>query len=84
MDIEKYSNVQDENLCPVIAKYFPDKPCMFQDDNAPPHASRMTKAWKENNNIPTLPLPAQSPYINIIENIWLLLKKSSKTTYDEN
>lgn len=51
---------------------------MFHDGNAPPHASKMTKALKENNNIPTLTWPVQSPDINIIENIWLFLKNQVK------
>ena len=52
---------------------------MSKDNNAPPHASRMTKTWKENyNNIKTLTWPAQCPDINIIENIWLLLKNQVK------
>jgi hypothetical protein len=34
---------------------------MFQDDNAPPHASRQAKLWKETNEIPMLSWPAQSP-----------------------
>ncbi len=42
---------------------------MFQDDNAPPHASRQTKLWKETNEIPMLSWPAQSPDLNIIENV---------------
>ena len=42
---------------------------MFQDDNAPPHASRQTKLWKETNKIPMLSWPAQSPDLIIIENV---------------
>lgn len=38
----------------------------------------MTIDLKENNNISTLTWPAQSPDINIIDNIWLLLKNQIK------
>lgn len=78
MDSEKYIKVLDYNLWPVIAKYFTNNPYVFQDDNAPPHASRMTKAWEENNSIPTLHGLINPPAINIIENIWLLLKNQVK------
>jgi hypothetical protein len=51
---------------------------MFQDDNAPLHASRQTKLWKETNEIPMLSWPAQSPDLSIIENVWLLMKNTVK------
>ena len=74
----KYIKLLDDNLWPVVAKYFLDKPYMFQDDNAPPHSSRQTKLWKETNEIPMISWPAQSPDLNIIANVWLLMKNTVK------
>ena len=71
---QKYTDILDENLWPVVAKVFPDSPWIFQDDNATPHRSRHTVLWKQNNDIPGMMWPAQSPDINIIENIWRYIK----------
>jgi hypothetical protein len=78
MNSEKYIEVLDDNLWVVVMKHFANKPYLFQDDNAPCHASHATKAWKDRNQIPCLPWPAQSPDFNIIENIWLLIKNHVK------
>ena len=43
---------------------------VFQQDNAPIHTARLTRSWLNIHRVRTLPWPARSPDLNIIENIW--------------
>jgi hypothetical protein len=52
---EKYISILDDNLWPVVARYFANNPWTLQEDNAPCHVSRRTTAWKTENEILTLP-----------------------------
>ena len=67
----KYIEVLDEHLLPVIAKLPPDRAYIFQEDNATVHTSR------EENQIPCMNCPPQSPDINIIENFEIITTKKS-------
>ena len=71
---QKYIDILDTNLWSVIAKVFPAGQWIFQDDNAPPHVSRLTMNWKQANNITTMMWPTQSPDVNIIDNLWRWIK----------
>ena len=75
INAEKYQTILDNNLWPVIARHFPDENYIFQDDNAPVHRARSTQDFIHRNGIRTMSWPAQSPDINIIENLWLLIKQ---------
>ena len=70
----KYISVLDTNLWPVITKNFLNKPWILQEDNCPVHRSAMTTDWKTQQSIETLTWPSQSPDINIIENVWRMIK----------
>ena len=75
INANKYINILDNNLWPVIARHFGNDDYTFMDDNAPVHRANTVKAYKENNQINETEWPAQSPDMNIIENIWLRIKR---------
>ena len=84
MNTEKYISVLDDNLWPVIARHFSNQLWIFQEDNAPCHVSVRANQWKEENNINTLPWPAQSPDLNINRKRMESTKNSGATTSKRN
>lgn len=70
---ETYCTIICDQLIPAANTLFPQG-WILQQDNAPAHTANDTKSIFEDYNINTIPWPARSPDLNIIENCWSYMK----------
>ena len=75
---EKYYQVLQHGLLPVINWYYADANFVLDQNNAPCHNSSESRSWLDDRQIRVKQWSSQSPDnisdINIIENIWKWMK----------
>ena len=74
--------ILDENVWPVMLKEFPAGDGVFQQDNASVHTAYIIRDFIREGNIKMLPCPVKSPDLNIIKNLWFMLKFDIKSNIE--
>lgn len=67
-----YTEILKEEMLPCMETH---QTTIFQQDNAPWHTSKVMQSFLQQAKVSILEWPGNSPDINPIENLWLIMKK---------
>ncbi len=71
-------DILEHFMLPSADKLYGDADFIFQQDLAPAHTAKGTKSWFNEHDVGVLDWPANSPNLNLIENIWGSVKRKMR------
>ena len=83
MTADVYLGILDSYLFSSAQEAVPPS-WIFQDDNDPNHRSSKAKEWLRVHEVRRLDWPSNAPDINLIENVWVVLKDRVATRNPKN
>ncbi|GBN27403.1 hypothetical protein AVEN_183714-1 [Araneus ventricosus] len=72
-----YIRVLEVNLRSSVQRLFGRKRNLFQQNNARPHTTKITKTWLRTKRVPISGWLTTSPDLSPIANIWRILKRNN-------
>ncbi len=79
-----YQEILEHFMLPSADKLYGDADFIFQQDLAPAHTAKGTESWFNDHGVTVLDWPVNSPDLNPIENLWVIVKRKMRDTRHNN